>query len=57
MDGHNSTTPWRTRRRGNLRATDLALKSLDYAAADGHVTVSIQHVVSARDVSANVGHG
>jgi general secretion pathway protein A len=35
--------------RGNLRATDdLALKSLDYAAAAGHATVSIQHVVAAR---------
>ena len=35
--------------RGNLRATDdLALKSLDYAAAAGHATVSVQHVVAAR---------
>jgi general secretion pathway protein A len=35
--------------RGNLRATDdLALKSLDYAAAAGHATVSVQHVVGAR---------
>jgi hypothetical protein len=34
--------------RGNLRATDdLALKSLDYAAA-GHTTVSVQHVIAAR---------
>jgi hypothetical protein len=34
--------------RGNLRATDdLALKSLDYAAAAGHATVSVQHVVGA----------
>ena len=35
--------------RGNLRATDdLALKSLTYAAAAGHATVSVQHVVGAR---------
>jgi len=35
--------------RGNLRATDdLALKSLDYAAAAGHATVSVQHIVAAR---------
>lgn len=35
--------------RGNLRATDdLALKSLDHAAAAGHATVSVQHVVAAR---------
>jgi len=35
--------------RGNLRATDdLALKSLAYAAAAGHATVSVQHVVAAR---------
>lgn len=35
--------------RGNLRATDdLALKSLDYAAAAGHATVSVQYVVAAR---------
>ena len=35
--------------RGNLRATDdLALKSLDYAAAAGHATVSVQHVIAAR---------
>jgi general secretion pathway protein A len=35
--------------RGNLRATDdLALKSLTYAAAAGHTTVSVQHVVGAR---------
>ncbi len=35
--------------RGNLRATDdLALKSPTYAAAAGHATVSVQHVVGAR---------
>ncbi len=35
--------------RGNLRATDdLALKSLEYAAAAGHATVSVMHVVGAR---------
>jgi type II secretory pathway predicted ATPase ExeA len=35
--------------RGNLRATDdLALKSLDHAAAAGHAAVSVQHVVGAR---------
>ena len=35
--------------RGNLRATDdLALKSLEHAAAGGHAAVSVQHVVAAR---------
>jgi general secretion pathway protein A len=35
--------------RGNLRATDdLALKSLECAAAGGHAAVSVQHVVAAR---------
>jgi hypothetical protein len=35
--------------RGNLRATDdLALKSLDYAAAARHAIDSVQHVVAAR---------
>ena len=35
--------------RGNLRATDdLALKSLEHAAAAGLPTVSVQHVVAAR---------
>jgi type II secretory pathway predicted ATPase ExeA len=35
--------------RGNLRATDdLAFKALAHAAAGGHATVSVQHVVSAR---------
>ena len=35
--------------RGNLRATDdLALKSLDYAAAAGHAAVSVQHIIAAR---------
>jgi len=35
--------------RGNLRATDdLALKSLEHAAAAGLATVSVQHVVAAR---------
>jgi general secretion pathway protein A len=35
--------------RGNLRATDdLALKSLEHAAARGHASVSVQHVVAAR---------
>jgi uncharacterized membrane protein len=35
--------------RGNLRTTDdLALKSLDYAAAAGHATASVQHVIGAR---------
>jgi type II secretory pathway predicted ATPase ExeA len=35
--------------RGNLRATDdLALKSLESAAAAGHAAVSVQHVIAAR---------
>ena len=35
--------------RGNLRATDdLALKALGHAAAAGHATVSVQHVLAAR---------
>ncbi|HEX2684971.1 MAG TPA: hypothetical protein VHN14_00050 [Kofleriaceae bacterium] len=35
--------------RGNLRATDdLALKSLGYAAAAGHATVSVEHIIAAR---------